>query len=108
MPNALPAKGYCYEDLSESLVALSVRKRVSRRKVDLMVQNRCLTTTCSRQSRPQTLSSSTIRLLKHTMRFPWILFISGLCAKVHGGDVQQVLGSSLELSGTLYTCENGM
>jgi hypothetical protein len=42
------------------------------------------------------------------MRLPWILFFSGLCTKVYGGDIQQVIGNSLDLSGISYTCENGM
>ncbi|KAH6870210.1 hypothetical protein BKA58DRAFT_338645, partial [Alternaria rosae] len=42
------------------------------------------------------------------MRLSWALFVSGICAKVYGGDTQQVFGSSLELAGTSFTCENGV
>jgi hypothetical protein len=42
------------------------------------------------------------------MKLPWILFVSSLCAEAYGSNIQTVLGNSLDLSGTLYTCENGM
>jgi hypothetical protein len=41
------------------------------------------------------------------MRISSIFFVSGLCAKVYGGDVQQVLSSSFDPSLASYTCENG-
>jgi len=42
------------------------------------------------------------------MKLPWILFVSGLCANAYGGETQKLLGSSVDLFGTPYTCENGM
>jgi len=51
---------------------------------------------------------SSTRQLDTAMKFSWILFVTGVCANVYGGVTQQVLGSSLDLAGTSYTCENGM
>lgn len=60
------------------------------------------------RNKTQTLSPSSPRPLELNMRLPWILVVSSLCAKVYGEDIQQVLGSSLDVSGASYTCAKGM
>jgi len=48
------------------------------------------------------------RRLDITMKISWIILVTGVCATLYGSDTQQVLGSSVDLFGTAYTCENGM
>jgi len=111
MPNALPSNGNGHVDLGE-LGTRQFGYLEVREKNEVGSQN-IRAWPCRNLSLPiQQLYILkfylSTRQLGITMKLSWIISATGVCANIYGSDTQQVLGGSVDLFGTAYTCENGM